>query len=406
MSIARLRRILNSAQSVQLDSSTQTILRIQQQIDKRAQSMAQKGKAAPPPKPPAVVQAVAGVNPIDIRPVDLLRKIGDLTTPSDVNMASLSASWATRRYFWAIDEPKGNRPKFRLSEDARKMDFHQKTLLSDEFGIGFGGLVLERCFQAEQAIDVSAALEDPEQYQGITQSGAPQPDYLMWNPLPNSPYYVVECKGCQTKRDVALNQIRRGLEQVPSLVFAGGRPVNTLVVATLMRVSETTVFIVDPPEPPNDDDDIVNDRSRFSERTGKNAWRINNPDEFSNVAWEVKQTKLLNWAGQFASASAVARRRGRVTLAEDAADLETAAHSVGDLRFRGRRLPLFPELGYGELRVFIGVQEDILETARSQLAPPDREAISRQVRAAVEGVTVEPNTSIGRDGTCLIVEGL
>jgi hypothetical protein len=134
MSLQRLRQVLGSVFTVQIDSSAMVVQRIQQQIDKRAQSTIAKGKTPPASKPPAIVATLATTISIDIRPVDPLRKIGDLTTPADVNMASLSASWATRRYFWAIAPPKGARPKFKLSQDARAMDFHQKTLLSDEFG--------------------------------------------------------------------------------------------------------------------------------------------------------------------------------------------------------------------------------------------------------------------------------
>jgi len=40
----------------------------------------------------------------------------------------LSASWATRKYFWAIADGNGAQQNFRLSQDARLLDFHQKTL--------------------------------------------------------------------------------------------------------------------------------------------------------------------------------------------------------------------------------------------------------------------------------------
>ena len=134
-------------------------------------------------------------------------------------MATLSASWATRRYFWAIsDSPTAGR-RFRLSPDVIDLDFHQKTLPSDEFGIGMAGLVLEQLFDAGSSVDVSAALKDANLYQDVRQSGTAQPDFLMWNPAPTMPYYVVECKGCQTSLAATTNQIRRGLEQVPSLVL-------------------------------------------------------------------------------------------------------------------------------------------------------------------------------------------
>jgi len=287
------------------------------------------------------------------------------------------------------------------------MDFHQKTLLSDEFGIGFGGLVLDRLFQADEAVDISAALQDPGSYQNVTQSGAAQPDYLMWNPLPNSPYYVVECKGCQTRRDATINQIRRGLEQVPTLVFGtGNRQVNTLVVATLMQLSGTTVYVIDPAEPPDDDKNREERRhNSFYERTGKNAWRINDPEEFANAARLAKQAKLLNWAGQFASATGIARSRRATERPGDVPDLELMRRTIRGVAYRGRSVPLFPELGY-QLRVFTGVQEDILEIARSGRVGADQEEAAQQMRPGAEEAGFEANTSIGRDGTCLVVEGL
>ena len=64
------------------------------------------------------------------------------------------------------------------------MDFHQKTLLSDEFGIGMAGLLMENFFGAGSFVDISIALNDPAAYQDIEQDGDAQPDYLMWGDEP------------------------------------------------------------------------------------------------------------------------------------------------------------------------------------------------------------------------------
>ena len=193
MPINRLRNILSTSYEVVIDSSNDTIRRVLAKVAQRAAARARGGRRGgnARPKSPAAVATLANTQRLMVRPIDLLRKLGELTTPPDVNMAKLNASWATRRYFWAISEPQGRAPKFRLSEDARKMDFHQKTLLSDEFGIGFGGFVLERLFGAYNSVDVSTALKNPSQYQNIRQTGSAQPDYLMWSRDPNTPYYVV-----------------------------------------------------------------------------------------------------------------------------------------------------------------------------------------------------------------------
>jgi hypothetical protein len=408
MSLQRLRRIVRSSLRVDIDSSQPTIDRVRRKVNARTVELQAKGKAPVPTKTPALVASLAGTPSIVIRPVDLLRKIGDLTTPSNVNMASLSASWATRRYFWAIAEPTGQNPTFRLSDDARAMDFHQKTLLSDEFGIGFGGLVLERLFDTAVAIDVSGALQNPDEFQNVEQSGSAQPDYLMWNPSANRPYYVVECKGCQTSRSATMDQIRRGLEQVPSLVFgAGTRQVITMVVASHMQDAKTTVYVVDPPNVPSDEDD-PGDKESTTERIGKNTWRINNPEEFGRIAESKKQAKLLNWAGQFTSASRLISRARRRDPANDAGpDLQLIRRQINDVNYYGRRMPFFPELGYPRLRIFAGVQEEVLESARRRAAdvgqPEGHALVTRPPR---EAEIEDPKVSVGKDGTCLILDGI
>jgi hypothetical protein len=180
---------------VEIESSDRLLAKVNRQVGKRGQDLQAKG--APPPvfKNATVLGALGGRHNWNLRAIDLLHKIGFLTTPGWTNMARLSASWATRRYFWAIAEPSVQDSNLRLSNDARRMDFHQKTLLSDEFGIGMAGLLIEKFFGAGSFVDISIALNDPTRFQDIEQEGDAQPDYLMWGDIDNSPYYVVECKG-------------------------------------------------------------------------------------------------------------------------------------------------------------------------------------------------------------------
>lgn len=336
MPFQRLRRVLETTYRVNICSSPAMVARVQTTVEKRLARLRARALPEPATKPPAIVPSLQGTDFFPIRAIDLLRKIGELTTPAWVNMATLSASWATRRYFWAIDDSPIVRRNFRLSPDVTDLDFHQKTLLSDEVGIGMAGLVLEQIFDAGSSVDVSAALEDANLYQDVRQNGTAQPDYLMWNPAPSMPYYVVECKGCQTSLAATTNQIRRGLEQVPSLVCgAGDRRVNTLVVATLMRRSGTTTYVIDPP---NDDepDHGETDQEPPSERIGKRTWRINNPDEFARRAWDVRRAQLLNWAGQFRSATEILREQTPQNLRQMRTidDQPLTAHVIGDLTFR------------------------------------------------------------------------
>src|SRR5438552_232184 len=137
MPLQRLRRVLGGGYRITVESSPDLVRRVNRKKARRRAGLLAKQAAVPPSKNAAVVAALAGRQEWTVRAIDLLRKIGYLTTPSWVNMAQLSASWATRRYFWAVADPGQGAPAvsdFRLSSDARAMDFHQKTLLSDEFG--------------------------------------------------------------------------------------------------------------------------------------------------------------------------------------------------------------------------------------------------------------------------------
>ena len=216
----------------------------------------------------------------------------------------------------------------------------------------------------------------------------------------------VECKGCQTSRDTTMGQIRRGLEQVPTLVSGSGdREVRTLVVATLMHSVGTTVYVVDPPNSPDDDRDRPAGHGLPYERTGKNTWRINDPEEFANAAWAARRFKLLNWAGQFASANEVAGRHRAPARIRDVANLELTSRTIAGVMYRGRWASLFPELGYESLRVFTGLQEDVLGSALHQEALHE-EKTAQSMRSLAEESSVDAYASLGPDGTCLVVEGL
>jgi hypothetical protein len=286
------------------------------------------------------------------------------------------------------------------------MDFHQKTLLSDEFGVGMAGLLMEHFFEAGAFVDVSIALNDPAAYQGIEREGDAQPDYLMWGDEADSPYYIVECKGTQSSRSESHNQLRRGLEQVPSVVLgAGPRQVVTVVVATCLLNNSTEVFILDPPPDGPDDDQPGEEASeRVSERTGKRRWRIRNPEAFHERTVVAEESNLLKWAGQYQTAAVRDRRLERIQrelTAMPNAPLETKRTNVGN--FRGIEQPLFPALGARKLRIFTGVEEDLLESLIQEHPRVDTgpEGLRRQ-----RPDHLPANISVSRAGSCMIVEGL
>ncbi len=410
MPLQRLRRVLGGRYRILVESSPDLVRRVNLKRARRRRELQRKGAPVPASKNAAVVAELAGSQAWNVRAIDLLRKIGYLTTPSSVNMAQLSASWATRRYFWAVADPGPGAPAvsdFRLSSDARGMDFHQKTLLSDEFGIGMAGLLVEEFFQTDSFSDVSVALGDPAMFQNIVQEGDAQPDYLMWGEAGQTPYYLVECKGSQSDRNTSYDQLRRGLEQVRTIQLGPGpRQLLTLVIATCLLDDTTEVLILDPPAKGDGESRKKKSKAQSSQR----EFRVKDRKIFHQRAVIAQESQLLKWAGQYRTASAQDVKLGRTTP-EGAAlvdvPLETKETNFGE--FRGRSQPLFPELGNRNLRIFTGVDAELLESIRQHpgdVEPVDDEGFNMRrhiVRVAQEQL---PGTvSIGNDGSCLIVEG-
>ncbi len=410
MALERLKRVLQSQYAVRLRSNQRLLNRVNAKVNRRAQEFAAKGQPAPLTKTPTTVALVQAQPQWQIRAIDLLHKIGHLTTPTWVNMAQLSASWATRRYFWAIEGGNGGKQDFRLSADARLIDFHQKTLLSDEFGVGMAGLLVEQFFNAPSFVDVSVALNDPTLYQDVQQVADAEPDYLMWGEDPASPYYVVECKGCQTNSSTSMDQLRRGLEQVPSLIFgAGARAPVTLVIATCMEEDRTTVYVLDPPndDPTNPHPPDNSQRKKVSERTDKRTWRITDPEAFERRTQLAKESELLKWAGQFSKALDRDARLAPMEHPPKLQDFDLDIRRTNIASYRGYLQPLFPQLGYPQLRLFTGVEEELLASIQEGSATVRETAKAIQDRVAEQKLNLEsPYESLSRNGTCMIIEGL
>jgi hypothetical protein len=271
---------------------------------------------------------------------------------------------------------------------------------------------MENFFEAGSFVDISTALNDPAVYQDIEHAGTAQPDYLIWSDEANSPYYVVECKGSQTGKITSYHQLRRGLEQVPAVVLgAGPRQVVTLVIATCLLGDHTEVFVLDPPVGPPDDDHPEEESSeKVSERTGRRTWEVRNAEVFRERAVLAEESYLLKWAGQYHTATIRDRRleriEGPITEIPNA-PLETKRTDFGV--FRGIGVPLFPALGVRQLRMFTGVEEEVLESViqerrRGGVDARYGEPQGRRERQPPDHLPT--NMSVSRSGSCMIIDGL
>ncbi len=399
MSLVWLRRVLATPLQVSVETSD----------DLAAQVMAASIDRPPRlnPKPARAFQSFPPQQDFEVRAIDLLRKIGELTTPLNVNMARLSASWATRRYFWSIRDPIHPGPSsFALSEDARKMERHQKTLLSDEFGVGFAGLVAEHLLGTTRFIDVDFALANPRRYFGVHAQSRRRPDYLFWGS--DTPVYIVECKGSQTTRSTVVGQLRRGMEQLRSIRIPGGAT-EELVIATHLQDDLTQVFVLDPPgdrEPETEGRGTRRPSESIPRRTGERTFEVVDPDAFAEKVSIGTDLALLRWAGQHQTASLLEDRLDLPArdLQLPDAELQTLATEEGE--FLGVKVPLAPELGLQEPAVFRGLKTEVLERIRAgdlrtTALGGSMEAHNRVPRTRRR--SDDPRLSVGPDGTCFHV---
>ncbi len=163
-----------------------------------------------------------------------------MQSPGARTYADISSTWAVLRYVWAFDAPApGKIGNLKLSDTARELDRHQKTLLSDQMGIGMAKYVMSRFFGVHKALDVSVALLDVSRWAAI-QTFARSPDYFFYND-PAGELFVVECKGNQSSRNQTYHQLQSGSEQLPSISFRNGRNVMSLVIGCCLLRERTNV---------------------------------------------------------------------------------------------------------------------------------------------------------------------
>jgi hypothetical protein len=193
-----------------------------------------------------------------IRPIDMLHALGQITTPPVTELIDLSSTWAEIRYLWAFRpnfDSRHNR-SLRLSPSVKELDFHQKTLMSDEFGVGFAAYYMATFEQTTDPVDAFIA-KRRGQVRVRGSSRRSLPDYIFRGPQENQ-YYVVECKGTQGGKSTVVGQLQRGSEQVLTVDIAPPASVIRLVIGAWLQQS-ITIFVIDP-----DDEYEVPKLSRWS----------------------------------------------------------------------------------------------------------------------------------------------
>lgn len=198
---------------------------------------------------PPEFSGVASNEIIDV--VAVLNLIGVLTTPPLSGGASLSELWAFVRYLFATTSD----PELRLTREFRDMDPHQKTILSDDFGMGFTMHWLADKLSLVAACDGRYFIENHLHRVGGTYNGGTakrglgkSPDFIAWDSFGR--FHVIECKGTQSSLQYRNRQLRdSGMAQKRTVVFPSSLAGERLCAGIFIAGpdgDETSMRIVDP----------------------------------------------------------------------------------------------------------------------------------------------------------------
>lgn len=136
-----------------------------------------------------------------VAPIELLLALGKATAVPSVAVTSLRVSslWAVLRYLWAF-EPSPPRAPMTLSHPTEHVVRHQRSVMSEQFGIALAAWLYETQIARGPAeiIDAEWAMTSPS-WQNVLRLSQRQPrrwpDYFMFPRASRWPLAVVECKG-------------------------------------------------------------------------------------------------------------------------------------------------------------------------------------------------------------------
>tara|TARA_R110002072_G_scaffold64_9_gene436 strand:+ start:38514 stop:39605 length:1092 start_codon:yes stop_codon:yes gene_type:complete len=190
----------------------------------------------------------------------MLMMIGYLTTPTSSTGVSLGEFWAWVRYLAAISDQE----ELSLTRSYSELDAHQKTILSDDFGMGVPILWLCDKLSLAQILDGRYFMQRVAASVGATQRRIAKrgpnktPDFVARDL--NGKWHIVECKGTQSGSEYSEKQlgtkgppVTGGVAQKCSIIFPPGHTGQRLVCGLGIGLDDGagSVLKVIDPEPEN-----------------------------------------------------------------------------------------------------------------------------------------------------------
>jgi hypothetical protein len=193
------------------------------------------------PKPPAKLIFPStfhhGLQSVAISIPRLLLTIGILTTPTNPIGPTLSQYWAYIRYLAAITVGS----ELRITQAFASLDSHQKTILSDDFGMGLPMMWLFQTLNAvtfcdgQYFIKTLAAAASATAPKKSARGPNKSPDFVICDAA--GLWHVVECKGTQSGPAYRDRQLGSGRP----LATGGVAQKRSIVLATMTNISTERV---------------------------------------------------------------------------------------------------------------------------------------------------------------------
>lgn len=199
-----------------------------------------------------------GTHPLNLSILELLLLIGYLTTPSQLFGTSMSVLWALVRYLDAVSDE----PDLRITREFSQLDAHQKTIVSDDFGMGVPIYWLSEHLAIEPPVDGRYFINHLAASNGVSVVDRPKqgprkaPDFVALDS--SGKWHVMECKGTQSGNGYRKRQLGSagpsatgGVAQKRSISFpskyCGQRLACGLFLAAEGGNETSNLLVIDPP---------------------------------------------------------------------------------------------------------------------------------------------------------------
>ncbi len=240
--------------------------------------------------PPTALANAAATGHIELDLDAALLFLGIVTRPPELHGFSLADTWAWLRYFPSIL----GGPRVRLRPEWTRLDSHQKTVASDDYGVGIGTWALRSLLGFRRYADTVHVVNVLERGQWLLRRHAKRgpaksPDYIAYDQ--NNEVSVVECKGTQSSRRELTNALARGRPQKQALrALRGQRLIHQLVVGVYVPQfegsGEAVIAVHDPAK-----DDARKELRKYTEED------IRESTEQVSIAKEISLFGLTMTAG-------------------------------------------------------------------------------------------------------------